>query len=225
MASSTNVKGRTSAVASRRAMLVPSPARVAKVATISRSLRHETARPKRVNASRRAPAVQVETAWNRMVASHSSGESTSTEVRLCSAASRRRAAGVRAAQDQPEHGVERGRRRRRRGREGPGFGQRRAAGRRPPVPAGRVRGPAGARLETRRSAATWGESGSGLRPAARRVASTMPMAASMRATRVARSRTSPSSASNSGCDTATSSGFMGLAFRPRGQDFHQGRQR
>ena len=77
---------------------MPSPASVAMVATISRSLRQETARPKTVKASRIAAAVQVETAWKRAVASQSSGARTSTEVRLWSAVSRRRRGGVRAAQ-------------------------------------------------------------------------------------------------------------------------------
>src|ERR1022692_87478 len=49
----------------------------------------------------------------------------------------------------------------------------------------------------------------------------MPIAISMRAMRVRRSRTSSTSASHSGCGTATSSGFVSLAFLPRGQEFYQ----
>jgi hypothetical protein len=56
------VKGRTSWVAISRPAAVPSPARVVMVATMSRSLRQETARPKTVKRSRMAPAVQVEMA-------------------------------------------------------------------------------------------------------------------------------------------------------------------
>src|ERR1035441_374446 len=102
MARNTKVKGKTSCVAMRRAALVPRPASVAKVATTSRSLRQETARPNRGKVRRRAAAVQVEMAWKLVVASKINGESTRTEVSPCSAASRRRAAGVRAAQTRSE---------------------------------------------------------------------------------------------------------------------------
>jgi hypothetical protein len=76
---------------------VPSPASVAKVATISKSLRQETASPKIVNPSSSPPAVQVEMAWKRLTDSNSSGASTSTLVSPLSAVCNRSAAGVRAA--------------------------------------------------------------------------------------------------------------------------------
>ena len=123
MARSTNVKGRTSSVASRRAMLVPSPARVAKVATISRSLRQETASPKRVNVSRRAPAVQVEMAWKRdggleeQRGEHQhGGEAVQRGFQAPRGGSARRP-------DQPEHGVDQADGDAHPRREGSGFGQ------------------------------------------------------------------------------------------------------
>src|ERR1035441_3182343 len=57
--------------------------------------------------------------------------------------------------------------------------------------------------------------------AAGTVRADMPIAISMRGTRVRRSRTSSTSASHSGCGMATPQGLMSLAFLPRRQEFYQ----
>ena len=106
MARITKVNGRTSRVDRSRTALVPSPASVAKVATISRSLRQETARPNRVNASRIAPAVQVEMAWKRAVASKSSGREHQHAGQPVQCGFQARARRCARRPDQPQHGVD-----------------------------------------------------------------------------------------------------------------------
>ena len=85
---------------------MPSPASVAKVATISRSLRQETANPNSVNTSRRAPAVQVEMAWKRVGGfEEQRGEYQHARQAVHRGFQAVRGSGARR-RDQPQHGVD-----------------------------------------------------------------------------------------------------------------------